>query len=244
MDAMTAVTAGMLNDVERLRVIGNNLANLTTVGYKREVAVTRPFFDHLDRAWSNASASDVGGAQPVLAMFTDQQAGTAKYTGNPSDVLIEGNGFFAIEGADGEETYTRQGNFQVDATGLLRAANGQPVIGVDGEIHLTTMQPVIDQAGNVSENGNVVGRLKIVAVADAGTLERLGNGVFGATASTEFVDAGDTRVRQGFLETANVSSMNEMVRLIETMRHFETSQRLLRGYDDMMDRAITQLGDV
>jgi flagellar basal-body rod protein FlgF len=244
MDAMTAVEAGMLNDVERLRVIGHNLANVTTTGFKREVAVARPFFDYLDRAGTAGTAgTQISGARPVLTTYTDQRAGAPKYTANPLDLLVEGNGFFVVSTPTGE-AYTRQGNFQVDAGGRLVTAAGLPVVGVSGEISLTTSRPQIDQSGQIMENGNVVGQIKVVNVADAGSLERLGAGLFGPTESTDFVDTTDTRVRQGHLEAPNVTSMTEMVKLIETMRHFEMSEKLIRGYDSMLERAITDLGDV
>jgi flagellar basal-body rod protein FlgF len=242
MDAMTATSAAMQNDVERLRVTSHNLANLTTVGFKREISVTRPFLDQLNDA--RGATTVAGQGQDVQTTTTDYRAGAIKYTASPLDVAIEGSAFFVVSTEAGE-AYTRQGNFQVDVSGRLVAAGGLPVLGVDGgEIRVGTSQPRIDQAGNVSEAGNVVGRIRLVNVADLRSLERLGNGLFAATDSTEFSDPDAGRLRQGYLEAANVVSMNEMIKMIETVRHFETSQRLLKGYDNMLDRAINQLGEL
>lgn len=242
MDAMTALEAGMLNDVERLRVIGHNLANLTTTGFKREVAVARPFFDPLDRV-AGGDGTQVAGARPVMTTFTDQKAGAPKYTANPLDLLIEGDGFFAVATENGE-AYTRQGNLQIDASGRLVTADGLPVLGTNGEIRLSTGRPLIDASGQIKENDVVVAQLRVVQVADPATLERLGAGMFGATESTQFLADSAAHVRQGHLEAPNVASMTEMVKLIETMRHFEMSERLMRGYDGMLERAITDLGEV
>lgn len=242
MDAMTATTAAMLNDVERLRVTSHNLANITTVGYKREISVTRPFLDQLNDARGTRAVA--GKSQTMQTTSTDYSSGALKYTANPLDVAIEGSGFFVVATETGE-AYTRQGNFQVDANGRLVTGGGHPVMGADGnEIHLKTVQPRIDRAGNVTENGDAVGRIRLVNVTDVRNLDRLGSGLFSATAATEFAEPDASRLRQGHLEAANVVSMNEMIKMIETVRHFETSQRLLRGYDNMLDRAINLLGEM
>lgn len=242
MDAMTATTAAMLNDVERLRTTSHNLANLTTVGYKREISVTRPFLDQLNGA--RATIELAGKSPTTQTTSTDYNSGALKYTANPLDVAIEGNGFFVIATEAGD-AYTRQGNFQIDADGRLVTGGGYPLVGADGnEIYLKTVQPTIDKEGNVTDSGSVVGRIQIAQVADARTLDRLGSGLFSATATTEFTAPGASRLRQGYIEAANVVSMNEMIKMIETVRHFETSQRLLRGYDNMLDRAINLLGEM
>ena len=237
MDTMTVTGTAMLNDVERLRLISHNLANLATVGFKREIAVARPFLDHLEKG------SLVSASRPLLTSYSDHSMGALKHTGSPLDVALEGAGFFAVATEWGE-AYTRQGNFQLDADGRLMTAGGYPVLGAGGEIRVNTPQPRIDQAGNVWDGANVIARLKVVETADPNSLERVGNGLFSATAWTEVTEAEATRVRQGYLEVANVTSMNEMIKMIETMRHFETSQKLLRGYDNMLDRAINVIGEM
>jgi flagellar basal body rod protein FlgG len=103
---------------------------------------------------------------------------------------------------------------------------------------------VIDTQGNIRDNGSIVGQLKLVTVADPQSLQEVGNGLYIAPDSTSAEIADTARVRQGFTEAANVITMNEMIRMIETVRHFEASQKLLQGYDAMLDRAISDLGSV
>jgi flagellar basal-body rod protein FlgF len=234
LDALTMTEAGMLNDVARLQSIGHNLANVGTVGFKKEVAVTRSFADYLDT--SN------GAAPPALTTQIDHSDGTLKLSGNPLDVGIEGPGYFVIATPLGE-AYTRQGNFHLDANGRLVTASGQAVMGMSGEIQLTTPQPRIDTQGYVWEDKTQVGQLKLVSLENPNTLAPMGDGMY--TASDAAAPSDNTvRVRQGFTEAANVVTMNEMIKMIETVRHFETSQKLIRGVDAMLDRAINSGGEV
>jgi flagellar basal body rod protein FlgG len=102
---------------------------------------------------------------------------------------------------------------------------------------------MIDAQGNIRDNGAVVGQLKIVTVNNPQTLLDSGNGLYTATDSTVAAPAETARIRQGYTEAANVVTMNEMIKMIETVRHFEASQKMLQGYDSMLDKAITDLGN-
>jgi len=241
-DALSLTGAAMLNDVERMRVISNNLANLTTVGFKRELSVSRPFAD-LVTGMADSAGTVSRASAPSVVSYTDQGSGVLKYTAGPLDIALEGSGLLVVDAPWGEGL-TRQGSLRLDEQGRLVTQSGHVVQGEGGEIRLSSPEPRIDAEGYVWDGDNKVARLRIVEVTDARTLERLGSGMFAATESTEYVEPVSTRVRQGYVEAANVTSMNEMVHMIETMRHFESSQRLLRGYDDMMDRAINLLGEL
>lgn len=239
---VTATEQGMLDDVERLRIISHNLANVGTVGFKRELAVTRPFEEQLTEA--GASAETAAPATTTLTSYVDRSPGTLTHTGNPLDLAIEGNNAYFVIDTGQQEAYTRQGTFRLDADGQLVTVNGQPVMTTAGDIRLTGPTPVIDTQGNIRDNGSIVGQLKLVTVADPQSLQEVGNGLYVAPDSTSAAIADTARVRQGFTEAANVITMNEMIRMIETVRHFEASQKLLQGYDSMLDRAISDLGSV
>lgn len=242
MDALSLTGAAMLNDVERMRVVSNNLANLTSVGFKREFAVSRPFTD-LMQGMAGDAVNMASASAPSTVTYTDHNSGALKYTAGPLDIALEGTGFLVVATPWGEGL-TRQGSLRLDDQGRLVTQSGHVVQGESGEIRLGTPEPRIDSEGNVWDGANLVARLRLVEVTEPRTLERLGDGLFAATESTQYREPVSTRVRQGYLEAANVTSMSEMVRMIETMRHFEGSQRLLRGYDDMMDRAINLLGEL
>lgn len=239
MSNVLAVTeVGMQNDVQRMHAISHNLANASTVGFKKEIVVARPFIDHLS---DTVASSMRGEMRPVVTTLVDHSEGTLKFTGNPLDVGVEGNGFFVVMTPAGE-AYTRQGNFHVDVNGRLVTASGHAVQGTAGDIQLTTTQPRIDGQGAVWEDKTQVGQLKLVSVKDPKSLTMMGQGLYTPSDATE--SGGDVRVRQGFTEAANVVAMKEMINMIETVRHFEASQRLIRGYDAMLDRAINVIGEV
>jgi flagellar basal-body rod protein FlgG len=238
-DALTMTEAAMLVDVERLRAASHNIANSSTLGFKREIALSRPSFE--------ATVSGFGLAPwapgaPVATTATDHRGGTLRLTGNPLDIALEGDGFFVLGGAAGE-IYSRQGEFRLDRAGKLVNAAGLPVLGESGEIVLSSAEPRIDRQGGIWEGENLVGRLRVVQFQDPGRLESLGGGTFAAGAAA-VVPGQTVNIRQGFVEAANVSAMHEMVRLIETMRHFEASQHLLRGYDAMTGTALSTLGSL
>jgi flagellar basal-body rod protein FlgG len=253
--------ASMHHDMSRLDRIALNLANVSTPGYRREVVAVRPFVEVLDAATPPGAAVSAPGTiaddparGPAIQVLTDVRAGTVRMTGQPLDLAIAGDAFFEVATENGP-AYTRQGSFRVDERGRLVTPQGHAVMGTSGEIFLATRTPVIDASGNVTEPdattgpaaaapGEPVARLKLVRFQDPARLERLGAGLVAAGAGMTLVADGQARVQQGALENANVSSMQEMVQLMETMRHFESIQRVAQGYDEMLGTAIRRLGDL
>jgi flagellar basal-body rod protein FlgF len=243
MNTINMIEAGMHADVQRLQVISQNLANLNTTGFKKEVAVTRAFHDHMQSVVSGTDARATNTMRPVVTTSTDQSSGPLKYSSNPLDVAVEGDGYLVVAAPWGE-AYTRQGNLQIDAGGRLISPGGLAVLGSSGEIRLSGSSPRIDQEGNVYDGAQLVDRLRVVQASDPSTFVRLGAGLFSNDSPANLVEATNYRLRQGYTEAANVVSMHEMIKMIETVRHFEASQKLARGYDDMLDRSINLLGEV
>jgi flagellar basal-body rod protein FlgF len=225
---MRLAVQAMHNDQARLEGVSRNLANVATPGYRRETFVTRTFGDALAAA----------GVQSVM----DTRPGSFRPTGRALDVAIEGDGFFEVATANGP-AYTRQGSFQVDARGRLVTEAGDAVMGVGGEISGTGAPLSIDRQGQVMDGTRVAGQLKVVRLPRAAQLERLGGGLL-RPASGAAPEATPAALRPGHLEASNVSTMNEMVRLIETMRHFEASQRIVQASDDMLEKALRKLGEL
>jgi flagellar basal-body rod protein FlgF len=235
-DAIAALSDAMRNDAETLRVIGQNVANMETTAYRREIAVLRPSFDQVT---DDARVS----VERALAVETvvDQRPGTLKSTSESLHLALEGPGFFVVETPDGE-ALTRRGDFRLDSESRLVTQVGLPVLGDNGVIHLDGATPQIAPDGAVRVNGNVVAQLRIAQVSPESQLTPIGGDLYLAAQLPDADSA--ARVRQGFLETSNVESTGEMIRLMETMRHFESVQRFVRGYDDMMGKAISELGKV
>ena len=232
----------MADDLFRLNVVSQNLANAGTAGYKRELVATRPFVEYLQAGMPVAGAAPwLPIALPSATGVVDHRQGTLMRTGNPLDLAIEGDGFFELAAGTGT-VYTRQGSFRLDGQGRLVSPAGLPVMGMSGELLLAGAQPQIDAQGRVSEGGRQVGQIKVVRFARPAGLVPLGAGLYRAGAAGE--SAADTaQLRQAFLESSNVAALPEMVRMIELVRRFEAAQKIVQNYDGMLGGAIRTLGE-
>lgn len=238
MDALTVAALAMQDDLARLNSISQNLANVTTPGYKRQIALSRPFGSYLDQM----SAERAQPASAVQDTAIDAGAGTLRKTANPLDLAVDGEGFFEIA-TDAGMAYTRQGTMQVDARGRLVTAQGFALMGMGGELSVNGSSMTIDGKGEVRQGERVVGQIKLVRFANPGSLVALGNGLFGQGAA-RLADQGQSgAVRTGYQENSNVNSPQEMVRLSETMRHFEAMQKVMQGYDDVFEKTMRKLGE-
>lgn len=179
-----------------------------------------------------------------VATALDLRPGTLRSTANPLHVALESQGFFVIETARGT-MFTRRGDFKLDSEGRLVTQAGDPVQGSSGDLNVgASGQPTIAPDGTVRSGTDIVGKLRIVQVGSATALQSIGNGLYSLAGAEETTEATAPIVHQGFLETSNVQPVNEMIQLMETMRRFESGQRFVRGYDDMMDKTISTLGRI
>jgi flagellar basal body rod protein FlgG len=225
----------MADDLFRLNVVSQNLANANTTGYKKELVSARPFVEYLQAGMKLVPVN-----LPSLSTAVDPRPGSLTPTGNALDLAVDGQGYFELAGADGP-VYTRHGAFSLDAAGRLVTAAGLPVTGLGGEIVLNGPQPSVDRQGRVLEGERVMGQLKIVNFADPAALEPLGGGLYRAQAPGEPLQD-NVQLKQGFLESSNVVTLSEVTLLIALVRRFEAAQRLVQGYDGMLGGAIRTLG--
>lgn len=226
---------GMKDDEFRLAVISQNLANISTPGYKRQVAVASSFDMQLDAA----GASNPGAANRAAL---DTAAGAFRHTGLATDVAVEGDGFFELVGESGP-VYTRQGNLRVDVQGRLVGNQDLPVSGRGGPISLSNAPFTIAANGDIHQGDRIVGQLRLVHFDKPELLAAQGQGTYTA-GGARMSDGGESiRLRIGFQEQSNVNSAQEMVRLTETVRHFEAMQKAVQGYDDTLGNTIRKLGE-
>jgi flagellar basal-body rod protein FlgG len=221
----------MQADAEALQVIGQNIANTESIAYRRQIAVDHVSFD---------SAVDALAQADLARVAVDLRPGTLRSTGEPLHVALEGAGFFALQEGEGV-TLTRRGDFHVSQDGILTSADGKAVLGLSGPIEVGASVPTIESDGSVKIGADVIGQLRLINVAEPRSLQYLGDGKFTAQPD-ELIETNGALTRQGYLESSNVAPVVEMVRLMETVRHFEASQKMMRGYDDMMQKAISELG--
>lgn len=241
-DVLSAVLASMHADIARVDRIGMNIANAGTTGYKRETGAT--FASRV------ADAAQAGGGVSMRASaHLDLRPGTLRSTGQPLDLALAGAGWFEVATEHGP-AYTRRGDFRLDARGRVVTQQGLPVQGSGGDIQLAHGRPVIDASGRVfesagamSEGAQPVAQVKVVQLDARAPMERTGDGLMLARGEATAMPESAIQLQQGFLENANVSHMHEMVRLLETLRHMESMQKVALGYDDMLAGAIRKLGD-
>lgn len=263
-EVLAIALQSMQQDMQRLDRISLNVANVTTPGYQREVVGARPlrlsapsFAQHIQAGAESAVSANnsVAGLNSNLVVQVDSRSGTLKSTGQALDVALAGPGYFQVSTPNGL-AYTRQGSFRMDAQGRLVTAHGHPVMGQGGEVFLQNQRPQIDVQGHIYESDPTQGgassaqrnmpvaKLKVVVPEDVSQLKHLGEGLMGIGSSATAIADGDLRVQQGFLENSNVSSMHEMVHLMQTMRHFESMQKVALSYDEMTGQAIRKLGEL
>lgn len=238
-DPVSLTTLSIQHDLQRMSVSANNAANALTTGFKREYLAASGQFDA--SLSPLASSEGVLTLAPAMRSMTDQRAGVAKQTGGALDLALLGEGYFEVQTEQGL-AYTRQGNFRLDEFGRLVTQNGALVSGVGGEIVLMSPTPTIDRSGKIFENGKQVAQIKLVRFDASQSLTNIGGGLAVAEHNALPQLMLQPRMAQGQLESSNVDSTQEMVRLMETFRHFETSHRVLQAYDEMNDKALRNLG--
>lgn len=226
----------------QLDVAANNMANVSTTGYKREQAL---FHEYIENT-KEAPVQDARKTSFVLdyGAVHDIAQGAFQATGNPLDVMIDGPGYLNVQLADGTTGYTRAGFVKVLDTGELATLGGQRLLDENGRpITVPTDRPgslTIAADGSVMAGEEAVGRLAVTSFADENMLETRGDGVL-AGSGGQLMTAAQTRLRSGGVEASNVEPIAETTHMVEILRSYQTSQRLSSDLADMRRRAIDRL---
>jgi flagellar basal-body rod protein FlgF len=227
-------------------VIANNLANVSTPGFKREAAKFEEFITKMSPAEGQKGQQSVSFVKDAGVM-RDSSQGNVEQTGATYDVALAGKGYFAVQTPAGIR-YTRDGHFSLDANGNLVTSQGHQVQGDGGAIAITPNDGDINIApdGTISSVvhgvGNQLGKLKVVDFADTSALTKEGAGLY-STSQTATVPA-NVSLRQGALEASNVQPVIEISHMIEVMRAYEATATLAKSQEDMMRQAIEKLGQM
>lgn len=236
--------SGSLAAMRKLDVISNNLANVNTPGYKKD----KMSFEGLLAGSVNPPAVPQGmTADPILQkenIYIDFSSGATSQSGNPLDLALDGDGFFAVTTPEGT-AYTRQGNFRTSSDGTLVTVDGYPVQGTGGAAIRTQGSVIeIDANGAVRVDGTESGVISVVDFQKPYALTKVGGALFVSADPQITPQAGKAHVQQGSIEGSNVESISEMVQLIETNRYFEACSKVIKGFDDITAKAATELGRV
>lgn len=251
--ALDIGASGMLAQQTNVEVISNNIANMSTVGYKRQ----RTEFQDLiyqNRTRPGSTSSDAGdvipaGIQVGLGVKTGSvyrinEQGSFQVTDNPLDLMINGRGFFQVERPDGQVGYTRNGQFQVNEDGELVTSDGfriEPniVIPEDAvEIDINRSGEVLVRIEDQIDLQNV-GQIEIAAFQNPAGLEAIGDNLFLETEASgnpildNPAEAGFGQIEQGVLESSNVDIVQEITSLITAQRAYEMNSNVIRTADEM-----------
>ncbi|HYG59209.1 MAG TPA: flagellar hook-basal body protein [Symbiobacteriaceae bacterium] len=253
-------SSGMLADQRRLDVVANNLANVTTTGFKRETTVSKTFPELLvhrvndqDAAGRTIAPTAIGrmGIGTFLVSTSARlTTGSLQQTGNPLDVALAGDGFFAVRTPQGIR-YTRQGSFVQNAEGTLVTPQGHPVLVNGSPVTAAQGRLTINNRGEVLEGDRVRGQLTVATTQQLGAVRKEGDGLWAQAGAAEastlvlpFESTGRYELKVGYLEGSNVEAVTEMVEMMETMRSFEANQRALQVQDETLGRAVTEIARI
>jgi flagellar basal-body rod protein FlgF len=230
----------------RMEVISNNLANTATPGFKRELAV---FQSRMAEAAQRGLAApggggldDLGGGVESLATITDFSSGSIKATNVPTDLAIEGDGFFVVR-RDGKEFLTRAGNFMLTAGGNLVTQNGEAVMSTEGTPVVVDPQRGawhFTPDGALWQSGDKL-NLAIVRPKSYGDLVKTGDNLFSPLAPPAAVPPSERQVLSGHLENSSVQSVSEMTEMIETSRAFEANVNMIRNQDQILGELVSRV---
>jgi len=247
-DGMQRAVESMSYLVKMQEAVTNNLANASTTGYKQDVTVVGNFGDLLKKNMSSIeltsmdnSAEVVVSDNPTLAIKqkTNFTKGNLSKTDIDFDMALDGNGFFVVSTPNGVR-YTRNGAFTIDNEGILKTKDGSIVLGQNGPIKIEGNKFEVKEDGSIYVNNKYVDKLMVVDFQDYGALVKEGATNFKLSRDTQPIPA-NTRVLQGFLETSNVNPIKEMVNMVNILRSFEMSQKVLQSQDEQMKKHIEQV---
>ena len=248
---------GMEAQQTQLDNISNNLANVSTNGYKRSHAVFEDLM-YQNMRQAGASSSDqtelptglqLGLGTRAVATARNFSQGNLQQSANPLDVAVRGNGFFQIQLPDGTTAYTRDGSFQVSSTGQLVTNTGYTV-----QPGITITIPVTAQSVTIGNDGTVtvalpgqaapqpVGQLQIASFINPSGLEPKGGNLYteNGASGTPTVGVpglnGLGTVQQGYVETSNVNVVEELVQMIQTQRAYELNSKAISTSDQMLQK--------
>ncbi len=246
---------GALTQQNRLNIISNNLSNVNTAGFKQNKLAFEDSFNHYAHDLADPNPALKGGVrwpesdemtQPRISESSiDFSQGGMRKTGNSLDLAIQGEGFFKVQTPDGE-FFTRNGAFSLNSQGYLVNTSGYRLMGEGGPIQIDSGGKIdVNATGGITVNENMVDQISVRTVSDLDALEKRGENLLQLKEDAEAreVPAQNARVKQGFLEESNVQIVDEMVRMIETMRTFQACQKVMTSSNESDSQLIDKVGN-
>lgn len=268
------VASGMLSQQRKTEMLTNNMSNANTPGYKADQASMRAFPEMLMERMDSTSIptenklslpfnQKVGALNTGVYMqetIPSFLQGDLQETGRSLDIALldvsmpaneeAGSVFLAVEGADGNPRYTRNGNLTVNGNGFLTTNSGFYILDENGErIQLDSDQFTVGEKGQILVDDNVVATLGVGYSEDPNRLVKQGDGLFATEGNVPLPDASEEAdvsftTKQGFLERSNVDASRTMTDMLSAYRAFEANQKVLQAYDRSMEKAANEIGRV
>jgi flagellar basal-body rod protein FlgF len=241
----TALYVGLSHQMalrRQMDLIANNLANMSTTGYRRENVVFRNVLENTENT-GTPGASKVNFVLD-FGVQRDQTPGAFVATANPLDIALDGPGYFSVQMANGETAYTRNGRFQLSTDRHLTLFNGakvldtrgQPIQIPDGEYNIK-----IAADGTVQTNTGDKAQVGVVRFANELDLKRVGDNMYAGPGAQAVPDL-EIQVQPGMLEGSNIQPIHEMTEMIDVLRTYQSTTRMLDRYDDMRRKGLERLG--
>jgi flagellar basal-body rod protein FlgF len=243
-----SAAAAMSVQEGKVEVSANNLANLDTTGFKRELALQGAGRDLLI---SSKDATGINTLGPMTlgsglwSIAKDMEQGTLKETGNNTHMAIFGQGFFSIL-KDGQTLYTREGAFLVDESGLLATQDGGLILGEGGlPIYIGDRDFRVSEDGGIYDtDGNFLAGIAISDFPSPGNLTKVGGSYLAPSPLSGQAFTVNPSIIQGFLEGSNVKAVEEMVNMISAVRSYERAQKAIQIFDDTLGRSVNDVGKI
>ncbi|HEY4809462.1 MAG TPA: flagellar hook-basal body protein [Solirubrobacteraceae bacterium] len=236
LEGLYSAAAGMSAQQEQLNAISNDLANLSTSGYKSErVAFNDLLYNRVNIAGSETTAGDGANA---LVIGRSEGQGAITETGNPFDLAIEGPGYFEVKRPNGQTVLTRNGNFGVDASGTLVNAEGNrlaPPIKLPPGI--SPNEITVSTTGVVTAANRTLGQIKLVTVTAPDHMLADGASALLPTTSSGAPHPATGAIHQGALESSNVNMAGTMAQMVSTQRAFQMNSTSIQTESQMMSIA-------
>ncbi|HHT9144079.1 MAG: flagellar basal-body rod protein FlgF [Candidatus Brocadiaceae bacterium] len=231
--------SSMVSQSDYQAVIARNLANINTVGYKKNVAVFQSFLSGTNDQGQNNTAKGTGSSLGAIA--TDFSQGMLEYTGNDMDISIKGEGFFTVKANDGSVLYTRKGEFMLSRDMKIVTPEGWSLLSTGGEIQLPQKAKNVTIKGNgsIAADGKEIGNIRIVKVSKLNTLESVGGCAYRLSDNApQPEDSTDFEVANRYLEKSNVNAVDEMVNMIANMRGFQVGHKVTDSINETLKKLI------
>ena len=248
--------SGALAQEKALEIIANNLANISTVGFKGEKVSfellgsenkssnsERFLSNHLDtESFPEQVLGNEVSYVGVSGVNLDLSQGPTIATRNPLDIMIDGHGFLKINTPEGDR-YTRSGALSMNEDGVLVSQQGYPVMGENGLLTLSSGTVEINPLGEVFQDGDFIDRLVVVDFPEPYALEKLGsNQYFYRGSEDQIKKIIHPEIKQGYLEGSNVNAIENLTKMILAHRSYEAYQKTIKNFDNMMDKSSNSIG--